>query len=133
MPLIIREHEFPGNDLEAYYTEHPHPATLAVQRGLPHHARRAREVEGYGYYRRPPKGGRKFCFRPRWEHDFDPNALEAIRGVVEDLQPGWVEEVKEAARMSNRPRWIADWCELSEQVVVAILMNLKARGELAEG
>jgi hypothetical protein len=58
--------------------------------------------------------------------------IDAIHSVVEDLRPSWVGEVKEAARISNRPRWIADWCELSEQVVVAILMNLEARGELPD-
>ncbi len=132
MSLKIKERDLGGNGLEAYYTEHPHPATLAVQRDLLPHVREAREVEGCGYYRRPPKDGRKFCFRPRWEYDFDPTAINAIRSVIEDLRPSWVEEVRDAARLSNRPRWIADWCELSEQVVVAILMNLKARGELPE-
>ena len=84
-----------------------------------------------GYTRRPPKDGRKFCFEPRWEHDFDPAAVEAIRSVIDDLRPSWVSEVKEATKLSNRPRWIADWCELSEQVVVAIILNLRARGELS--
>ncbi len=130
MSLRIKERDLGGNGLEAYYTEHPRPATLAVQPDLLPHQREAREVEGCGYYRRPPRGGRKYCFGPRWEHDFDPTAVTAIRSVVEDLRPSWVEEVKDAARMSNHPRWIASWCELSEQVVVAILMNLEARNEL---
>ena len=132
MPLRVREHDLGGNNLEAYYTEHPSPATLAVQPGLAPRVREAREVEGHGYYRRPPKGGRKFCFGPRWRHDYDVGAINAIRCVIDDLKPEWVAEVREAARMSNETRWIAAWCELSEQVVVAILENLKDRGELPE-
>ncbi len=38
--------------------------------------------------------------------------------------------VKEAARMSGDPRWISAWCDLSLHAVVAILLNLEARGEL---
>ena len=133
MQLRVKQRDLGGDGLEAYYTEHPRPATLAVDPDLLPFQREAREVEARGYGKRRPRDGRKFCFAPRWEHDFDPAAVEAIRSVIDDLRPSWVSEVKEAARLSNRPRWIADWCELSEQVVVAILMNLKARGELPEG
>lgn len=129
--LKVKERELGGNGAEAYYTEYPR-ALLAIQPGLMPHQRDAREVEGHGYYRRPPKGGRKFCFAPRAAYDLDPAALNAIRCVVDDHAPSWVEEVKDAARMSNNPRWIADWCEMSVQVVVAILLNLKERGELPE-
>lgn len=134
MGLRIEPHDLGGNGLEAYYTEHPGPAVLAVQPGLPNHIREAREVEGLGYYsRKPPRGGRKFCFAPRWEHDLDHAAMDAIRSIVEDVRPEWVEEVREAARISNSTRVIAAWCELSENVVVAILLMLVQRGELSDG
>ena len=64
--------------------------------------------------------------------DLDPNAILAIRSVIEDLRPGWVEEVRDACRIANHPRVIAAWCDLSVAVVVAIIENLKARGELPE-
>ena len=130
MSLRVKQRRLGGNGVEAYYTEHPRPATLAVEPDLLPYQREAREVVGAGYYRKPPKGGRKFCFKPRWEHDFDPAAINAIRCVVDEMKPSWVWEVREAARMSNSTRWIADWCELSEQVVVAILGMLRERGEV---
>lgn len=62
--------------------------------------------------------------------DLDPNAVLAIASVVEDLRPSWVEEVKDACRIFNQPRLVADWCEMSIAVVVAIIGILDARGEL---
>ena len=131
--LEIDEFDFTNPELEAAYTEYPTPAGMAIRRDLPAPARRAREIEAHGYYRRPPRGGRKLCYACRSLEDLDYVAVEAIRSVIDDLQPSWVEEVKEAARMSNDPRWIAAWVEVSVQVVVAILLNLEARGQLAEG
>lgn len=132
MRLRIKKHDLGDEGLEAYYTEHPWPSTLAIHAELSPHQRAARELEGLGYLRRPPKDGRKFCYAPRSAHDYDPMALNAIRCVVDDHAPAWVREVKEAARMSNDPRWIAAWCELSTQVVVAILLNLESRNELPD-
>ena len=103
---------------------------MAVRTDMDPADRECLEVEAHGYTRRPPKGCEKFCFTPRHPYDFDPNAIAAIRCVVEDIRPEWTEEVKDAARISNEPRWIAAWCELSVNVVVAILMNLGARNEL---
>ena len=119
-------------DLGAYYTEFPVSA-MAIQPDLQNITREARELEAHGYHRRPPRSGRKFCFAPRDPYDFDEVAVNALRSVVDDLQPSWVEEVREATRISNDTRWIAAWCELSPNVVVAIIENLKARGELPEG
>lgn len=131
MGLRVRDYDLGGNGLEAYYTEHPRPAVLAVQPGLPRALREARRVEGEGYYRkRSPKGGRKFCFEVRDVADLDPNAVLAIRSVIEELRPEWVDEVREACRIFNHPRLIADWCELSIAAVVAIIGILEARGEV---
>lgn len=129
---LIEEFYLGEPDLEAYYTEFPVSA-MAIQPDLQNTTREARELEAHGYYRRPPRSGRKFCFAPRHAYDFDDVAIGALRSVVDDLQPSWVEEVREATRISNDTRWIAAWCELSPNVVVAIIENLKARGELPEG
>ena len=128
----IEEWDLGSNHVEAYYTEYPYSA-MAIQPDLRNSTKQARELEAHGYYRRPPRSGRKFCFAPRHAHDFDDVAIGALRSVVDDLQPSWVEEVKDATRMSNDVRWIAAWCELSPNVVVAIIENLKARGELPGG
>ncbi len=131
MGLRTKKRSLGGHGARAYYTEHPRPALMALEHDLSPSDEEALLVEGEGYFRkRPPKGGRKFCFSPRHPYDFDPNAILAIRSVVDDLRPEWVKEIKEAARMSNDPRWIAAWCEMSVQVVVAILGMLRERGEI---
>lgn len=55
-------------------------------------------------------------------------AVRSARRVVDDLEPGWVEEVRRACFISNDPREIAGLCELDLTAVVAILENMKARG-----
>lgn len=107
---------------------------MAVDPEAPERAKQAFEAEARAYHTvRPPKGGRKFMLEAYDVCDLDPNAVLAIRSVLDDLQPGWVEEVRDACRIANHPRVIAAWCDLSVAVVMAILMNLAARGELPEG
>lgn len=120
-----------GNGAESYYTSHTDPDVVAIETELDPTLQEGREIEAEGYHtKRPPKGGRKWGFCQRHPHDFDPNAINAIRSVIDDLRPSWVAEVKDAARMSNDPRWIAAWCDISPHVVVAVLLNLDSRGEL---
>lgn len=106
-------------------------AAVAVNPELPEPAKQACELQAKGLNeRRPPKGGRRFMLEAQDVEDLDPNAVLAIRSVIEDLRPGWVAEVKEACRLANHPRVIADWCDMSIAVVVAIIDILKARGEI---
>ncbi len=131
--LEIDEFLFSNPELEAAYTEHPWPAGMAIKKGLRHSSHRAREVEAHGHYRRPPLTGRKFCYACKSLEEVDLVSVNAIRRAVDEMEPAWVEAVRDAARMFNQPDLIAGWCELDLQVVVAILMNLEARGELPEG
>lgn len=123
-----------GEGVDGFYFHDPDYGiqAMAIRTDLELPDRESLEVEARGYCRRPPKRGEKFCFTPRDPYDFDPNAIAAIRCVIEDIRPGWVGEVREAAKMSNDTRWIAAWCELSPNVVVAILEILRARRELPE-
>lgn len=130
--LRIDERNFNNKLLEAYYTEHPRPAGMAIQHSLPVSAKRAREIEAHGYFKRPPTSGRKFCFTPRELEDVDPVSVRAIRSVIEDLEPGWIDSIKAACLISNEPRVIAAWSDIPLQVVVAILSLLEAKGELPQ-
>ena len=130
MGLAVRDFDLGDGDVEGYFLDRGEWAAMAIQKGLPDTLRRARELEARGYWLRPPRQRRKFCLKPGHPHDYDEQAINAIRCVIDELQPSWVSEVKEAARMSGDPRWIAAWCELSLHAVVAILLNLEGRGEL---
>ncbi len=128
MEPAIDDYDLGGGRLEAFYTEDPGPA-MAIQIGLDEPARQMRELEAYGYCVRPPRRDR-FCLRPRSMREVDGLSVAAIRRVVDRMRPEWVEEVREACRMSPDPRWIAAWCELRVEVVMAALLNLRERGEL---
>lgn len=134
--LEIDEYPFDNPALEAAYTEHPRPAGMAIRPGMRHSSRRARELEGHGLYRRPPLTGRKLCYACGSLEEVDLVSVNAVRRTVDEMEPAWVEAVKDATRMFNTPDLIKGWLEdewgLDLQVVVAILMNLDARGELPE-
>ncbi|MGH3087731.1 MAG: hypothetical protein ACRDSJ_10505, partial [Rubrobacteraceae bacterium] len=71
-------------------------AGLAIDPDSPDALKAAYEIEALGYHeKRPPKGGRKFILESSDVGDLDPNAILAIRSVIEDVRPGWVEEVKD--------------------------------------
>lgn len=132
--LQIDDFPFANPDLEAAYTEHPIPAGMAIRHDLRRSSKRAREVEAHGHYRRPPLTGRKFCYPCGSLEEVDLVSVNAVRRTVDEMEPEWVEAVKDAARMFNQPDLIRGWLEeewgLDLQIVVAILMNLEARGEL---
>ncbi len=135
MDLEIIEFDLGGDGVAGYFFADYEDAVagVAIDPYLPEAAKLAYEAEGRAYLdKRPPKGGRKFMLEKREPEDLDPNAILAIRSVIDELQPGWVAEVKEACRIANHPRVIADWCELSLSAVVAIVENLKARGEIPD-
>ena len=130
MGLQIKNRDLGGHPVEAFYTEFADEPTMAVQAGLSHTRRRARELEGHGYYLKPPLWGRKLCFAASVEEHVDYGTVRALQRVVEDMEPSWVSAVKDACRIANDPRVIAAWCELPLQIVVAALARLEACGEL---
>ncbi len=136
-PLEIDEFLFANPDLDAAYTEYPQPAGMAIRRDLRQSSKRARELEAHGLYKKSPLTGRKLCYACGSLEEVDLVSVNAVRRTVDEMEPAWVEAVKDAARMFNQPDLIKGWLEeewgLDLQVVVAILMNLEARGELPEG
>lgn len=135
--LQIDDFDFVTPCLDAAYTEHTDPAGMAIRRDLRRSSKRAREVEAHGHYKRPPLSGRKLCYACGSLEEVDLVSVNAVRRTVDEMEPAWVEAVKDATRMFNTPDLIKGWLEdewgLDLQVVVAILMNLEARGELPEG
>jgi hypothetical protein len=131
--LRVVEHDVgPGVDGYFFADHEGQIAAVAINPNLPEIIKEGCETQARGYNGpRPPKGGRKYLVEEEEAYDLDPNAVLAIRSVIEDLKPEWVEDVKEACRMFNHPRYISAWCDgLSIAVVVAIIENLKARGEI---
>ncbi len=120
-------------NLEAYYTEFPYSA-MAIQPELPNATKRCRALEGHGYHRRPPPGGRRHCFVMDSFDALDEISIRATRRVIDELAPDAVQCIKEAYRASELGDafWIAWDCDEHPYTVIAALRNLEERGELSE-
>jgi hypothetical protein len=128
--LEIDEFEFRNERLEGFYTEHPKPAGLAVRPMLAVDDVEALRVEAEGYLRRPPRTGDKFCYEPDSLEDMNRERIMACRRTVEQERPDWVEAIKDAARIANDTIFIIAYSCVPPYPAVAILENLRDRGEL---
>ncbi len=133
MTLEIYEWPFRNKRLEACYTERPRPAGMAIQAGLAPSARRARELEARGYYRRPLsfKRREKLCYAATSAREVDPDAVRALKHDIEREEPGWVERVRAEWETYRDVESVSFWAEVPIQAVVAILESLNERGELS--
>ncbi|MDP8944229.1 MAG: hypothetical protein M3N16_08945 [Actinomycetota bacterium] len=133
MSLRVVEWGFRNKRLEGYIARDFEPSVLAVQEDLSVEARRARELEARGYEERPLafKWDEKFCFVAANVLEVDPDAVRALRPSIERDEPGWVESVKHQWP-AYRPNIesTAYWAGVPLQATVAILFNMKERGEL---
>ena len=133
MSLRVLEWGFRNKGLEGYYARDFEPSVLAVQEDLSSEARRARELEARGYEERPLafKWDEKFCFAAANVEQVDPDAVRALRPTIESDEPYWVESVKNQW-LAYRPNIesTAYWSGVPIQATLAILLNLRERGEL---
>ena len=133
MSLRVVEWGFRNKRLEGYIARDFEPSVLAVQEDLSREARRARELEAQGYDEMPIsfKWDEKFCYVAANVLEVDPDAVRALRPTIERDEPGWVESVKRQWP-AYRPNIesTAYWAGVPLQATLAILFNMKERGEL---
>lgn len=139
--MLFDRYNFSNPELEAFYSEFDEPGVLVVQPWLSDAARRARELEARGYYlwtARLLRGffgpvlgkmaeARSFMYRADRPEDVPPHTVRAIRCVIREEEPGWVEAVAEARRYADDLRVMAAWCEIPIQAVLASLDVLAMR------
>lgn len=132
MNLRVMEWEFRNKGLEGYYARDFEPSVLAVQEDLRPEARRARELEALGYEERPLsfKWGEKFCYAAGSLLEVDPDAVRTLRPSIEQDEPEWVERVREKWQGYWNVESTAHWSGAPLQATLAILPNLRDRGEL---
>lgn len=134
MALVIEERDLGGEYVEGYFTADPQPAYMAIQHDVRPETKRCRSIEAHGYYRRPPRSLRKVCYLPPSPDAIDEQAIRAMQPVVEDhLSANEVRAIRDSYRASELGDawWIAWDCDMHPYVVIAVLRNLLARGELA--
>lgn len=103
---------------------------MAVQPDLPRCSRRAREIEAWGYWVRPPIGGRKLCIAPRNLGELDQTSIKAQRRFIESMEPSWLERVKDEWETYRDEESVVFWSELPPETVRAILTILRERDQI---
>ena len=117
------------------YTEHPRPARLALDYGLSHEEQDALEIEAEGLLetgRAARGGGREWFFRPQDYESMSRRRINNLRKTVERKRPDWVEQVRMATLMDNDLYTIVHLSGVPPYPAVAILENMRDRGELPE-
>lgn len=131
MTVRVEEYDLGGDPLWGYCVFTAGFAALAISPDLPPAIKRARELQGYGDWIKPPPTEDRAHLAAHDVDQVEYAAVRAISRVVDDLEPGWVQCVKEECRVTNDARIIADRCGgLDLTAVLAIIRNLKVRGEL---
>ena len=133
-PIGVGEHDYTNPELDGLYDElldedNPY---LVVDRNLPYVQREALEAEAECYRRRGPRDKLKFCYAARSYERMDRERVRALRRCIEGLRPDWVEQVRMATLMDNDVYEIVELSGVPPYPAVAILENMKDRGELPE-
>jgi len=131
----VDEYDYSNDNLNGLYTEFLEEdyAGLIVERSLPDEVREALEAEAECYQIKGPRARRKFCYAPRSYEDMDRERIRALKRCIEQIRPDWVEQVRMATLMDNEVYTIVHLSGVPPYPAVAILENMKGRGELAQG
>jgi hypothetical protein len=132
MKLRIYDWRFREERLEALYVEDPEPAGVALREDLSPEARRARELEVRGYYSSPLAFGKRyrFCYLAANAGEVDPDSVRALRPDIEREEPLWAETVRRGWELYRDVERVSLETRVPLQAVIAILENLRERGEL---
>src|SRR3954464_906161 len=108
------------------------PPALLVSIDLPYEDREALEAEAECYLIRGPRAKRKFCYAPRSMEEMNYERVRALRRGIEQKRPDWVERISLALRIDDNDIYkIIAYSGVPPYPAVAILVNMKERGELA--
>lgn len=133
----VEERPLGGGWVDAYCCAFGDELSIAIHEDLPEAHVRARVIEAHGLSRFVPRelwrrlGGRmisKGMWLSKAEEKWNVSTATvlAISSVIADMEPEWVERVKEARRYADDEKTMAAWTELPLQVVMGVLYHLKA-------
>ncbi len=128
---VIQDRSFRDEAVHALYTEFPSPATLAVKAGLS-----AEEAEALCWEAKSllenglAQAGRMFCYAPAELERMHPRRVKALRLIVEEAKPEWVERVRFACMYDNTWDGIRRLSGVPDYPALAIIRNMQERGEL---
>jgi hypothetical protein len=85
-----------------------------------------------GYYNSPLSFGKRyrFCYLAAKTEEVDPDSVRALRPDIEREEPLWAEAVRRGWELYRDVERVSLETRVPLQAVIAILENLKGRGEL---
>lgn len=136
--LEVEHLDIAVEDLDGLYTEHPRPSGVALGRHLTYEEQESLLVEAESFLETGTAarwGGREFFFRPGDYETMSRRRINNLRKTIEKQRPEWVEAIRDAVRASNNLYVIVGLAGLQKcpYPAVAIIENLRDRGELPEG
>lgn len=127
----FREHYLGPGRVESFAFVEGGMCAMAVQPDLSRAGKRAREIQLWGFWVRPPVGGQHLGVRPRNLAEIDGVSVDAQSRFVESMEPEWVERVKLEWEFYRDEESVVFWSGLPPESVRAILTILRDRGEIA--
>jgi hypothetical protein len=109
------------------------PPGLIMRRCIPHEDVEAMEAEAeFLTFEEMLEEERLYMKEPKSRQDMDENRIRAYRKFIEKKKPHWVGRIKEAMQVFRVDEEIVGFSGLPPYAGIAILENLKARGEVPE-
>ncbi|HJQ29840.1 MAG TPA: hypothetical protein VJ827_10895 [Rubrobacter sp.] len=128
---VIKDTSFRDKAVHALYTEFPSPATLAVKSGLPDEEAEALWWEAKSLLENGlTQSGRMFCYAPTELEHMHPRRVKALRLIVEQAKPEWVERIRFACMFDNTWEGIRRLSGVPDYPALEIIRNMQERGEL---
>ncbi len=130
MAPTVRDFDLGPGRAQAFAYDDGETVHMAVQPHLSETAKRAREIEVQYYEAHPLKSKQKWCLWPCSIEDIDEVSVRAQQRFVENMEPLWVEHVKELWLFYRDFTSVVFWSELEPETVLAILRLLIGRNEI---
>lgn len=131
----IKEHKIGGGRVRNYFCRQKARGTsasiFAIEESLPPTYKRSGEIEGMACWIKEPFENSRVGLIATDAVDLDPISVARIKRLVVEIEPGWVEAVRQAAQHTNVLEEIAAESEIYElNAVEAIILTLVESGEL---
>lgn len=131
----LTERNIGGGRVRNYFYRHRSrrgsASIFAVEESLPPSHKRSGEIEGMSCWIREPVEDSRVGLVATGADEVDPVSVARIKRLVGEVEPGWVEAVREACRGSNQLEKIAEESGVDElNAVAAIVSMLVESGEL---
>jgi hypothetical protein len=137
VPVVpkLKESDIGAGRVRTYFYRHRtrgvSVSIFAIEESLPPPYKRSAQIEGMSCWIREPVQDASVGLLATDASEVDPVSVSRIRRLVGELEPGWIEAIRSAARQSNVLEEIAQESGIYElNAVAAVVSILVENGEL---